>query len=380
MAPDSLAAQLAAIGAVLLTAVATAYLWERLRGRAVWLRPIAGLLCLASAAVAGLVAVNREVEMFGSWSDLAGAVRTQPPVETTDSTGSRVVTFTVNGAASHLSMTAYAYLPPGYAQAPLNTEALPVIEVLDGFPGTPMSWLRRLRLQQRLDTEIQAHRMPPTVVVLPYQTPDLRHDTECVNARGGLAAETFLIQDVPAAVAQRFRVRTDGAAWGLIGYSAGGFCSVNLALRHPDRYAAAASLSGYFQAVTDRTTGNLYRGDLADKNENSPLWRLEHLPVPPVAVYLTAAHDDPRIYQQMRMFAAAAKPPLKVTTASTALGGHTIAAWQPMIAPALDWLGSWLAGPEPAAAQSAPFAAAGPSARPMPIQSGTPRVGAAGGA
>jgi enterochelin esterase-like enzyme len=290
--------------------------------------------------------------MFGSWSDLVGTVRPAPPADTADGSGSRVVTFTVHGTASHLSLTAYAYLPPGYDQAPLNTQLLPVVEVLDGFPGTPMSWLRRMNLQQRLDTEISAHRMPPAVVVLPYQTPDLRHDTECVNARGGVAAETFLTQDVPDVVAQRFRVRTDAASWGLVGYSAGGFCSVNLALRHPDRYAAAVSLSGYFQALTDHTTGDLYRGDLAAKDENSPLWRVEHLPIPPLAIYLAAARDDPAVYRQMRRFAAAAKPPLRLTTATTPLGGHTMAAWLPMIAPALDWLGSWLAGPEPAPTRS----------------------------
>src|SRR5262245_38996119 len=251
-------------------------------------------------------------------------------------------------------MTAYAYLPAGYDDAPLNTEALPVIEVLDGFPGTPLTWLRRMQLQQRLDTEIAAHRMPPAVVILPYQTPDLRHDTECVDASGGMAADTFLTRDVPAAVAQRFRVRTDAAAWGLIGYSTGGFCSVNLALRHPDRYAAAVSLSGYFSAVTDRTTGDLYHGDAFDRELNSPLWRLEHLPVPPMGIYLASARDDPNVYRQMRRFAAEAKPPLQLTTATTPLGGHTIAAWLPMIAPALDWLGSWLAGPIPVAGRTAP--------------------------
>lgn len=342
MAPDSLTAQIATIVAVALTAVAAAYLWERMPLAA---KPIAALLCLAAAGAAGLVAVDREVEMFGSWSDLISPFRPPPTIsQAAGNNRSRVVTFTVDGPASHLSMTAYAYLPAGYDE---STQAYPVIEALDGFPGTPMSWLKRMRLQDRLDAEIAAHRMPPTVVVLPYQTPSLRHDTECVNARSGLSAETFLTQDVPNAVVQRFRVRTDGAAWGLIGYSAGGFCSVNLALRHPERYAAAASLSGYFRAVTDHTTGDLYRGDVADRELNSPLWRLEHLPIPPVAIYLASARDDPSEFRQLKEFTAEAKPPLRLTTATTALGGHTMAAWLPMIAPALDWLGSWLAGPQP---------------------------------
>ena len=80
-----------------------------------------------------------------------------------------------------------------------------------------------------------------------------------------------------AAVTAQFRVRTDRAGWAILGTSTGGFCAANLAMRHPDRYAAAASLSGYFTAITDRTTGDLYRGDQKLRNENSPLWRLKNL-------------------------------------------------------------------------------------------------------
>ena len=63
-------------------------------------------------------------------------------------------------------------------------------------------------------------------------------------------------------------------------------------MRHPDIYGAAASLSGYFTAITDRTTGDLYHGDQKLKNENSPLWRLKNLPVPALPIFLSVAADD----------------------------------------------------------------------------------------
>lgn len=44
-----------------------------------------------------------------------------------------------------------------------------------------------------------------------------------------------------------------------MGYSTGGFCAVNLAIRHPDQFSAAVSLSGYFHAVTDNSTGDIYK-------------------------------------------------------------------------------------------------------------------------
>src|SRR5262245_3297366 len=102
MAPDSLAAQIAALVAVLITAVATAYLWDRMRGRVFLLRPVAVVLAVMSAAVAGLVAVDREVEMFGSWRDLVGAVQPAPAVPTASGgvTGSHVESFPLAGPAS----------------------------------------------------------------------------------------------------------------------------------------------------------------------------------------------------------------------------------------------------------------------------------------
>ena len=38
-----------------------------------------------------------------------------------------------------------------------------------------------------------------------------------------------------------------GPHWGIGGYSEGGFCAANLALRHPASYGIAASMCGYYQ-------------------------------------------------------------------------------------------------------------------------------------
>ncbi|NUR31854.1 MAG: prolyl oligopeptidase family serine peptidase, partial [Catenulispora sp.] len=320
--------------------------WERFAAR-----PLAALLCVATAGAAGLVAVNHELELFGTWSEVVGA----PPPTAADGpgltaaepghgSGSRIVSFTVHGRASHITLPVYAYLPPGYqARGP----RLPVIEALDGFPGSPQAWLKALAAPAHLDEEIAAHRMPQTVVLFPYQTVDAHRDLECTDAVGGPAMDTFLTTDVPAVVGQLLRVRTDAASWGLIGYSAGGFCSVNLALRHPDRFAAAASLSGYFEALTDSTTGDLYHGDRAVQNANSPLWRVASLPVPPLSLYLATAQDDHFEYSQMEKFAALAKPPLRLTLATVPLGGHSKKVWRQMEGPAFDWLAAHLAGPLP---------------------------------
>jgi enterochelin esterase-like enzyme len=363
VAPDAPSTLITLIVAAVVFAVITAFGWDRVRGVWAWLtRPVALGVCLSAAVLAAAVATNREVEIYTTWGEMFGGASvpdgssadSDVVVSSTTNSGSRIVSFLVHGRASHLSLPVYVYLPPGYDGRALRGRLFPVIEAFDGYPGSPMSWLKTLHAQQFLDQEIVARRMAPTVVVFPYQTPSAIHDTECVNAVNGLAVDTFLTADVPAAVERLFRVRHDAASWGTIGYSTGGFCSVNLALRHPERYGATASLSGYFSALTDRTTGDLYAGDAMLKNQNSPLWRLRQLPAPRLSVYLCAALDDKAAVRWLTDFVQAAKPPMRVTTATVPIGGHSKRAWVLMEPAAWDWLSSWLGEPIVAPAAPAP--------------------------
>jgi pimeloyl-ACP methyl ester carboxylesterase len=335
MAPDTFAAQAVSIVLAVVAATATALLWDRMRRWwGVVAKVLAVVVCVGLAFVSGGVALNRELELFGSWDSVVTAG------------GGRIVSFTVDGRASGLSLPVYTYLPPGYDDPALRGQRLPVIEAFHGFPGSPGSWLKTLTASAYLDQEIEAHRMAPVVVVFPVQTVSRTRDSECVDAIGGIEMDTFLSVDVPWAVIHDFRVRDDAAGWGTIGYSTGGFCAVNLAMRHPTRYSAAASLSGYFHAITDKTTGDLYRGSAAARDENSPLWRLKSLPIPPIAVYLAAAMDDRVAYSDVQDFAMLARPPMSVTTATVPVGGHSKTAWRAMEPAAFDWLASWLAAPQ----------------------------------
>src|SRR5256886_11378141 len=48
-----------------------------------------------------------------------------------------------------------------------------------------------------------------------------------------------LAVDLPAQVARMLRVSRPGPAWAVAGYSEGGFCAANMALRYPHRYGFA---------------------------------------------------------------------------------------------------------------------------------------------
>jgi len=346
------AAQVAAIVLAVVIAVDTAMVWHLVRDWWGWLvRGTAVLLCAATALAAAGIWVNRQMNLFTTWSEVAGhrpaaPVTGQTSIDQELPSGSRIVSFNVPGPNSGISLAAKAYLPPGYDSPQGRRTRYPVLEVLAGFPGTPNLWVVSLRAGDALDQEIAAGRMAPTVVIFPLQDFDQTQDSECVDAVGGAKFDTFLTEDVHAAVTAQFRVRSDRAGWGIMGASTGGFCATNLALRHPGMYAAVGSLSGYFTAITDRTTGDLYRGDQQLRNENSPLWRVRNLPLPALPVFLSAATDDRTGYKQLQDFSAAIRPPMQLTTVLVPSGGHTGGVWRTVLPAVFDWFSGWLAAPQ----------------------------------
>ena len=335
---------LTAAGFVVATAVLLAFAWDAGRGRRrIILRAGVATACAVSVLATAGLQVNRLTDTYPTWKALAGVADSGGTeshrwhrVEPGTARGT-IMTTTIAGRAG-ITKPAYVYLPAAYSEPSERHTRFPVIEALHGYPGSPATWLRGLAARYYLDREIAAGRMAPTVVVFPYQTPRALLDTECTNLAGGPQAETYLTRDVPAEIKARYRVRDDRAGWGLIGYSAGGFCATNLGLRHPDEYAAAASLSGYAEAGIDI-------GDGSEHTTNSPAWRLRHLPRPALGLYLAYANDDRHSRRDNLLLAGLAGGPLNVTTAVVAHGGHSDAVWQEMEGPAFDWLSSWLARP-----------------------------------
>ncbi|MFU8874233.1 alpha/beta hydrolase [Micromonospora sp. SL4-19] len=340
MAPDSLAAALTATVLAVLAAVLLSATWDSGTGvRRAARRTATGVLCLITALAATGIWINRQVDTITTWSALTGQTTTagtDPPPATHSDTGGQLVTLTVTGTASGLTLPVHAYLPAAYRQQP--TARFPVIEALHGFPGSPSSWLNRLAATRHLDQEIAAGRMAPTVVLFPPQTPNTLLDTECTDLTNGPKAETFLTVDVPAAAETHLRIRADRAGWGLIGYSAGGFCATNLALRHPDRYATAASLSGYAEP-------GITIGDGTEHTLNNDSWRLRHLPQPAIALYLSSGRADRQAHQDAETLSHLAHAPLTVTTSYVDGGGHSMAVWEAAEGPAFDWLSTWLGRP-----------------------------------
>jgi S-formylglutathione hydrolase FrmB len=171
-----------------------------------------------------------------------------------------------------------------------------------------------------------------------------RHDGECINAAHGPQVETTLTVNVRRVIEHDFRVDHDRTGWAVMGYSTGGFCALNISLRHPSMYGAAVSLSGNVHPYIDHTTGNLFGRSLAAEDSNAPVWRAQKLP-PPVSLLLAASRQDLGAWRGALALAAAVRPPTRVSLLELPRGGHDGAVWRIMEPVAFDWLAHVVAPP-----------------------------------
>jgi len=167
--------------------------------------------------------------------------------------------------------TVEVYLPPGYGS---STRAYPVIYELPwGLAG---GWSTGLHITTVLDTLIDGGQIPASIVAFVGMTGGPEPTSECVNSvdhRQWL--ERYLTDTVVPYLDGHYRTIVTAAARSLFGFSQGGFCAPMLALRHPDLFATAIAVSGYYEAgIRSSSTPNAWRpfaGNAAVEAMYSPL-------------------------------------------------------------------------------------------------------------
>ncbi|MFC1404511.1 MULTISPECIES: esterase family protein [Streptacidiphilus] len=388
-----------------LSVCATLWLWPRLARRG--LRRILGRLALIGASQLSLVLLaalllNSYGDFYPTWTDLVGGGNQTVTLgrvqggaggseEQVSDLGSRLVlpsrlgplqrsdelpsgppqrngrfsAVTLVGERTGYRQQAYVYLPPQYFQPAYRHVDFPVLTSYVGYPGSIQTMVDRLRMPQIAAGMMQDGQMQPTIMVIVSQTVAPPRDTDCINAPGGPQAETYLTQDVPAALRSAYRVERDPRGWGLTGVSEGATCALENTLRHPGTFGVAASLGGEYWEYETSTTGVLFGppGPVRDAllNSYNLVWRLQHLPVPDVRVLVaTTAHGE-HDYKGTQLFVRAAKAPLQITPLVLSSGGHNYTTWSLELEPALAWLGQQL---NPPTAAPAPAPAATPSTVP----------------
>ena len=116
----------------------------------------------------------------------------------------------------------------------------------------------------------------------------------------------------------------------------------------PGQFSLAVSLAGYYTALEDDTTGNLYGSSDGYRSLNSPDWRLTHLPAPPVSVLVASSKIGEKTYPGTLQFLKLVKPPMRAYSLFLPQGGHNFVTWGRELPQSLEWLSARLRPAHPA--------------------------------
>jgi S-formylglutathione hydrolase FrmB len=213
------------------------------------------------------------------------------------------------------------------------------MELIHGSPGQPYDWVGALHVTSALETIVSQHHAHPMILVMPDINGGVqRPSSQCLNERFGLQTDTYLTVDVPTDVVTAFRAQPLGPHWGIGGYSEGGFCAANLALRHPASYGIAASMSGYFQPLPIDGI-DPFSGNGVARLANDPMWLAErHVAGQPLpAFWLMAGKSDQADVLSTRTMATLLRPFEQVPVVLVPRVEHTFSAWIPAVPKMITW-------------------------------------------
>jgi S-formylglutathione hydrolase FrmB len=338
----------------LLIAVSAALIVAAIRLRLLPVKILCGALSIAVAMTGGIAAVNYYYGYYTTWgelaSDLGGGTTGNLGVVSAASTAAiqsgRIGWVDLPGKLSGYDRRGLVYLPPQYGQARYARVRFPVVELFHGTPGNPLAWNAVLRLAQVANALMAKHLIGPMVLVMPAINGSGHDYQDCVNGPA-VNDETYLLKDVRADVLAHYRVSRDAYEWGVGGYSSGGYCAANLALRHRSSFGAAAVINGYFRAADGPAAGALNDSGPLEV-ANSPLYLAERLtantePLP--AFWVAAGTHDVSDYQPATVFTAALNR-LEQVPFVKLNAGDTANAWAAALPTALTWLWQQLAPPD----------------------------------
>ena len=361
---------------VLLIVVFGALMWRALVTRRVVFRVLAVCLAFLPAMLFGVLGVNKYYGYYQTWgavmADLTyqgvGGASQMPAIKLTSGSqsgtldGSHVdleraqqqgyiLRLMVTGQHSRITRVVYVYLPPQYFQSAYQAYRFPAIELIHGQPGKPQDWISVVGVTHAFDQLLEEKRAQPAVLVMPDANGGANISLQCLNQVGGPQDLTYLAVDLPAQITRIVRVLPPGQAWGVAGYSEGGFCAANMALRYPHRYGFAGVLSGYFTPLDNQLADptrlvSPFGGNSRWQAENTPLDEIGKLPAGAAIprFWLAAGTGDrqdvanaERFWQELRP--RQADVPLTLTPGS----GHTMTTWRAEVPSMLTWMTQGLA-------------------------------------
>jgi S-formylglutathione hydrolase FrmB len=232
------------------------------------------------------------------------------------------------------------YLPPGYDD---QERAYPTVYLLHGYGGDDTNWVRYGDAAMTADSLIAADAIPPMILVMPDGQNSWWVDSD---ARGGFGpVERAFVEELIPEVDRTYRTIPNRRARMIGGLSMGGYGAVHLALKHPDLFGAAASMSGALSQATPDAGASLEPAfgkpfEPARYDAENPFRLIGSLKTSELRlpVYITMGDDDsPRIVRGgVDMYEALHEAELPAELRVTN-GAHTWEVWDRALPPVLQF-------------------------------------------
>ncbi|MDP9093482.1 MAG: alpha/beta hydrolase-fold protein [Actinomycetota bacterium] len=230
---------------------------------------------------------------------------------------------------------ALAYLPPQYfADA---TARFPVVYLLHGSPGRPADWFHAGGADG-VGRQLAATGHP-TILVAPQLSRSWTDDPECVDGAKE-RVETHVFDVVIPTVDATFRTIAARTSRVFAGMSAGGYCALNLGLRHRSEVATIVDLSGYTVPTHTGGVAKIFgTNDTALRSfANSPkLYAAVLTPTPATRVWLDTGNQDKTVVRQMSELAPVLTSRGVDVRWRVRSGGHTYWVWTAALQEAVPW-------------------------------------------
>ncbi len=232
-----------------------------------------------------------------------------------------------------MASTLNAFVPQG------QTAPCKVLWLLHGLSDDQSMWQRR--------TSIERYAEGRNVAVF---MPDGARSFYC-DIPGGLRYETHIAEELPALVHAMFHLSDRREDTFIAGLSMGGYGAYKLALRHPDRYGAAASFSGvmdvdafYKRMEQDHVIDVLgdfgFKNPVGTPNDHRALLKKLVAAGTPIPRLFQACGTEDFLYADNISFRDFARGLGVDLTYEEGPGSHSWQFWDTYIQRAMDWMGA----------------------------------------
>ncbi|BAU95350.1 esterase [Corynebacterium suranareeae] len=239
---------------------------------------------------------------------------------------------------------AYAYIPPAYWTHP--DVQLPVLVLMAGNPGQPDQWFSSGDADQTADNFQATHDGISPIVISVDGTGSFSGNPACVDS-DSQDVMTYLSQDVPMLIKQKFRVNQDQRTWTIGGLSYGGTCALQIMTNHPKSYGSFLDFSGQAEptlGTREQTVDQLFGGDedafKAVNPEdllNQAIGSRDHTYSGISGKFIAGSNDESAVTALSHLNNLSNQAGMS-TTFDTVAGGHSFQVWRVALANTFDWV------------------------------------------